>query len=133
MTTATAHINHNHSAFDVARLAACRFILGDLSEFEIEAMHTDDGLVIDDTAVWFESDDETLGIWVFRNLDIDGNYVEESFEFGNFDGLTLYRYADGEKLRPATRIEAARSILAELTEFGRDGAIDIDGTTCYAI
>ena len=132
MTTATAHTNHNHSAFDVARLVACRYILDDLSEYEIEAMHTDDGLDIDDAAVWFEADDETLGICVFRNLGAD-NETLGICVFRNFDNLTLYRYADGEKLRPATRIEAARSILAELTEFGRDGAIDIDGTTCYAI
>ena len=123
------HTDHDYSAFDVARLVACRYLLGDLTEDDIEQMHTDDGLVVDGTAVWFESDDETLGIWTFRNLDTD-DWVEESFEFGNFDGLTLYRYADGEKLRPATRIEAARSILAEITD-NEHGAIEVDEVTCY--
>jgi hypothetical protein len=120
-----------HDLFDVARIIACRYIIGDLNEHDIEAMHTDDGLVYDHTACWFESGNETLGVWVFRNYD-ESSYGEEYFRFSNFDGLTVYRYADGEQLRPASRIEAARSILAEITD-NEHGAIDIDGTTCYVI
>jgi len=99
-----------------------------IDDLELNALHSNAGLLVGTVKVWHQTADDKVIAWLGSEIDPNMRNMTEM----PVVRASLYEYHTGSVIRPATLEELTESQTAAKWDNGA-GCISVDGITCYVI